>query len=273
MAKKILDAKQFKKNLTAMVDTLSERAEAFERFVVSEIAEAAHEQIVSRAPQDKDLPGDYKHALEVVKVDGRDASYAIVYRGNPVVVSDYDPEKTVLYIQFNGSKGDPKVRELFAALMRFQPFTMDTMPLDVPRDTGFVVARVVTKAEVTLVRKRVNQQKNAIVRVVSTKGDGVTSAKAFNHNTALLYSDLAFQVLRKELGIGLAKKPHWRPALLNVRSDASLIKNMMMSDESLRLWNDPSFQGFLKMGILKTTVSESSVEDLDDFQEKIIPKV
>lgn len=273
MAKPIIDASKFMKNLEAMVDTLPDRAEAFQRLVTHAVTEGVQEELMDRAPtSDPDLPDDYRRELQVVKVEGRDASYAVVYRGKPKIISHYDPEKTVLYIHLLKATDDSPTAALFGALARFQPFTMDTMPLDVPRDTAFVVAKVVTKAETDVIRKRLVRMKGLIQRVVTTKGKGIASKAAFDRNSALIFNDMAFQVLRKELGIGLSKKPHWRPALKFVASDPGFIKKLMMSDESVRLWNDPTYSGWKKAGMIQDVVGESSVNDLDDFQKKIVPK-
>ena len=272
MAKPIIQSDKFVQNLTKMVDTLAERADVFQQYMVREVASGVQEEIRARAPNDKDLPTDYKRELEVVRVDGRDASYAIVYRGRPESAKNLDPEKTVLYITILNTSDRSPEATLFLELSRFQPFTMDTMPLEVPRDTAFVVARVVTRAETDLVRKRVQRQKSKIQRVVDKFGRDVRSKRAFDINSAELFNDLAFQVLRKEFGIGLSKKPHWRPSLRFVAMDDAFVKKLSTSHDSQKLWNDPNWVGWRKLGKVKSTVPESSVEDLDDFQKKIIAK-
>lgn len=272
MPKPIIDTTKFMQSLNAMVDTLPERAEAFQRYVTQQVAMGVQEELQARAPaSDKDLPADYRQELQVVRVEGRPASYAVVYQGRPKVVSDYDPATTVLYITILNSFKDAKEADLFVALARFQPFTMDTMPLNVPRQTAFVIARVVTKAEVDIIRKRLTRLQPKIEKVVATKGKGIISKAAFDLNSSLIFNDMAFQVMRKELGIGLSKKPHWRPSLRFIAGDSAFIKKMQMTDESLRLWNDPKWTGWKKLGIMQESVDESSVEDLEDFQKQIIP--
>lgn len=273
MPKPLIDSAQFLKRVQAMVDTLPERAEAFQRFVTHSVAEGVQEELVTRAPSsDPDLPQDYRRELQVVRVEGRDSSYAVVYRGKPKFVSEYDPERTVLYINLLRPTDDSPEAALFVALARFQPFTMDTMPLNVPRERAFVVARVVTKPEVDVIRSRLDRQKGKIEQAVAKYGKGVTSKSAFDRNSSLIFNDMAFQVLRKELGIGLSKKPHWRPALKFVSSNPSFLKRLQASAESIRLWNDPAWTGWKKLGIIEENVGEATVEDLEYFQDKIMPR-
>lgn len=269
MGKKIVDADKFLANIGAMVETIEGRAKAFKRLVVSEVATGVMEQLQQRAPSDSDLPDDYKQKLEAVQVTGRPASYAVVYKGKAKVASSLDPQRTVLYINVLDANDSSSEAELFMALKRFQPFTMDTMPLDIPRDKGYVVAKRVSRNETETIRKRIARQQGAIQRVVDKVGQKVVSKRAFDKNSAMIFTDLAFQVMRKELGIGLSKKPHWRASLKHVSSGSAFFKKLQMSPESKRLWNDPNYNGWIKAGLDLDSVSESSVGDLEDFQDKI----
>lgn len=264
MAKREVEAHGLE-DLAKLLRELPGRCEALKRHVVSEMAKQAQRGVVAKEPGDDDLPA-YAADLRVVQVQGRDASFGVLYFGKAIPLKEHDSERTLLYVK--PVDGGNTIEDfLFAVLARFQPFAVAMFPSDVPLDKAFVVARRVSVREVAVVKERnvadrpkleaAIKKYNLRIRLDPVAIDDVETV-----------SDTMFAVLRKELGVGVSKKPHWRPAI-RLAGSSSTVKGLVASKLVQRLLSG-RYRGWVKLGMLGDKVTEQEIKSIEEFQEKLL---
>lgn len=216
------------------------------------------------------IPDDmktYKESLRVVKIVGLDEgiTFAIVSDADKDNTEDLDLETTAVYI-VNKSKS-----KLLNILEEFSPWTLDTLPIGFNPKDAEIVYRNITKGEFLRLRDERRQTlfniKDFLVRY-GGKEPSVNSARDIMDISAM--PDLAFQVIRMELGLGVKRIPHWSRALRElekwVRNDflKSGIFQDYLADEKFNKYKesedsitneDMSYDGFKKQ--------------FSDFEQKI----
>lgn len=159
---------------------------------------------------------------------------------------------------------DPAVR----ILIKYQPWTADTLPFDPPSNKVRLIARKVNKGEIDKIRtaresNRVQWTKELAEYNVRVKPKGSVSP-----NTGAV-QDMAFTALRLEYGLGRTKAvPHWRPAL---RDTKKLITELFEKSDILgRALFDWSYVGWKSWRNLSApSVPLKRVAELSAFQDKI----
>lgn len=152
----------------------------------------------------------YKDSLKVVQITGVDEgnAFAIVSEADKGNTEDLDLETTAVYI-VNKSKS-----KLLNILEEFSPWTLDTLPLGFDKDDAEIVYRNITKGEFLRLREEKGEIifniKGILVRH-GGKQPSINSARDMVGMAAM--PDLAFQVIRMELGLGVKRIPHWSRSL------------------------------------------------------------
>jgi len=251
--------------LADFLTDLPKRLKALQRHVTSEVAIAFNEKLKATAPNDP-LLGNYAKDMHVAQVEGgvHDA-YASVCAAKVVKIRDLDPATTVLYLRHPDAEPRDSIYSYLAA---FHPFDVGLFPVGIPIDMVYLVARTVSPAEVALVRQRNikdRQKLNHAIEKAKVRGVQVDNVDL---GEAKALTDIAFLVIRKELGIGMSKKPHWRQALRMIGAGSTL-KGIVASKTVSRLISG-RYRGFDKLGMLSDKATDQQMKSTKQFQEKIL---
>ena len=257
-----------KKKMAKLAKEAPRRADALCRVALREIARDALEQIQELAPSDDPDTEGYADELDVYQV-AKKVSFAILHSGKnpPRKVADLDPATTVLDIR-PASRSTKKTAFVFRALAHFGPFTVETWPPVVLKDDTFVVHRRVRADEVQRVKLKNQKDQDAIATVLRDNGIAYKKGETKVADVEAI-SDLQFQVIRKEFGLGVKANPHWRPALKRVHMKA-VIKKLEKDKRLFRALLDADYRGWGILGTMKLKADADVKNDIEDFQKRII---
>jgi len=265
--------KDFDKLVYMVTKELHGRLDGVKRQVVKSIAQSAMEGVQMKAPsQDPDLE-NYTNDFELVQLDGgKDVAYGFVYKGGPISSSEQDTATTVLDVRPIEKKVG-RWSLIFSIMGEYGPFTLNTWPLKIPKDRAYIVFRTVSKGEVAEIEERNQRDANSIRLALAATGMRVTLHDFGTvRNELSIEKDMAFTVMRKELGIATRASPHWRPGIRSARSGNSI--DRAINDKDVRRsMSDMKYQGWSGLGMMSETVSKADLKDIDDFQGKIIKGV
>lgn len=125
---------------------------------------------------------------------------------------DVDAKRTVIYVQpktVAGKAVDPAA----VLLWENNPWTMETLPYEPGRKEAKLISRRVSKREA----KVIEQRRNASASMIDSELRKLGKKPHRAHPVLLerrVIRDLAFEILRREYGLGdAAHVSHWRPAL------------------------------------------------------------
>jgi|GEM_PF-4080209 len=152
-----------------------------------------------------------------------------------------------------------------AALEKLGPFPIDVLPSAIPRDRGYFMFRRARPDEVMALRERVISRRDEIRAVVT----GAGFDEEVTPDDIAAYSDVVFEVLRREFGYGGAAQPHWRPAVRAVLR-GSTMKHLAGSQALADLLVSPNYHGWVRLGIIGSNVTYGEIESLSRFQNKIL---
>lgn len=225
----------------SLVSTLVLRVQAIIRHTPEDMAFRTLAALQGMAPDD--IKG-YPALLRVYrfKIRGQDAAgimapgYANSYR-----LSRADAQRTVLYVKPRSVAGvvvDPAA----TVLWRSNPWTMGTLPYEPNRREASILSRRVSAREAEKIEKRRLAERPAIDRELVELGKDLSRRDPVLLDRRVT-RDLAFEVLRREFGLGDAPHvAHWRPAVRLART--SLPKAVLKS--YLRWFTVPSEQRWKK---------------------------
>lgn len=269
MAKPIVDLMGSQKKLDKFIKQLDQRVNSLRKHFVSEIARELKKNLGELAPRgDKDLPQDYNRSFDVVMVQSsKDPTYGVLYYGEPIKADTQDVTTTLLYVKPVSYSDDSVEGEAFRVLAKFSPYTVDMFPTDVPSDKAYVIYRKVSPREVVLIREKNNRDRPELTKRLKEQGFDVDLTPV-DLSKLEIVNDLVFQVIRKELGIGASKKPHWRPAIRSVAS-SKFIEDLLSSKEVARTLTNMEYRGWKSLGSVPKKVVISDLEDIEEFQERI----
>jgi hypothetical protein len=266
--------KDFDKLVHMVTKELYGRLDGVKRKVVQSISHTAMEGVQMKAPrEDPDLE-NYTNDFELVQLDsGKDISYGFVYKGGPISSSaEQDTDTTVLEVMPIKKKVG-RWSLIFSIMGEYGPFTLNTWPLKIPKDRAYISFRNVSKAEVKNIEER-NQREANDIRLALSKTGMRVSLHDFGTvtNSLDIKKDMAFTVMRKELGIATRATPHWRPGIRTAKSGNSV--NRAINDmEVQKSMSDMNYQGWKGLGMMSETVSNSDIKEIEEFQDKIIKGV
>ena len=174
-----------------------------------------------------------------------------------------DSSVTVLYIQPRSIGGEYSDAAL--VLRAYEPWTVSTLPYEPNEQEAEIIARFVSKREVSAVEMRLSPQlpeirkKLSAVGVVNFRGAGDVVLRKVTH-------DLAFFALRTEFGLqGYPHIPHWRPSVKKIVADPMRLIDERIEDTLTEPryfgWEDPTFV---------ESVSASEAKETEEFQDRIM---
>lgn len=248
-----------------LAEEWTDRLNAFMLALPQEIAKRVHEDVTSFAPVD--IP-DYPKMLKVVQFDEQQGwrivgvlppgwSYSQRLR-----ISDV--QRTALYI-LPKLRGGEVVSKAAVVLERNNPWTMDTLPYEPKKDEASIRARRVDESDIKKVEEQRTADKAKIISELRSLGVPIreTGKVLLERRVS---RDIAFEVLRREKGIGMPGKAHWRPAVRAVYT-----QHFKKAMEELFVWMvDPEDTRWKENRDLPVE-SSSVIKRVQEFQDRIVP--
>lgn len=259
--------KEAKKNKEAwkLTETWQERLEAFTLALPQEIAKDVHLDVMKLAPTD--MP-KYPDMLKVVQFP-RQGDWQLMGIIPPgwnysQRLRTSDIQRTLLNI-LPKVRGGEVVSQAAAVLSRNNPWTMNTLPYEPSRQEASIRSRRVDEKDVQAVEKRREADKTVIIQELRSLGVPIrdTGKVLLGRRVS---RDIAFEVLRREKGIGMPGRAHWRPAVRAIYTQH--FKNAM---EELGIWMaDPDNDEWREDRNLPIEAA-SVIKRVQEFQDRIVP--
>lgn len=248
-----------------LVEEWQERLEAFIAALPQEVAKDVHLDIMKMAPSD--MP-KYPDMLKVVQFPDQQG-WKVVGVLPPgwnysQRLRTSDVQRTVLYV-LPKLRAGKVVSEAAVVLERNNPWTMDTLPYEPRKDEASLRAR---RIDESLVKKVEEERKADRARIVSElRSLGVpirATGKVLLERR--VSRDIAFEVLRREKGIGMPGKAHWRPAVRAIYT-----QHFKKAMEELGVWMvDPENEQWKERRNLPPETA-SVIKRVQEFQDRIVP--
>jgi len=258
-------AKRENRQVKKFTDEWRERLAAFITALPQEISEKILEDVVALAPTD--IP-KYPDMLKVVQIP-RQGEWEVAGVIPPgwnysQRLKASDVQRTIIDI-FPKMRGGEVVSEAAVVLSRNNPWTMQTLPYEPERKEASIRARRVDEKIV----KEIERQREAKRREVNNelRSLGVPLREAGRVLLSRRVSrDIVFEVLRREKGIGMPGKAHWRPAIRAVYTQHF---NDIMKE--LGKWmSDPENEDWRRSRTLPVEAA-SIIKRVGEFQDRVAP--
>ena len=242
-----------------------ERLEAFQLALPQDVAKDVHLDITKLAPTD--IP-KYPDMLKVVQFP-RQGDWRIIGVVPPgwnysQRLKTSDAQRTILDIAPK-MRGGEVVSQAAVVLARNNPWTMQTLPYEPKKEEASIRARRVDEKYVQVVEKKIEARKAVIIQELRSLGVPIreTGKVLLQRRVS---RDIAFEVLRREKGIGMPGKAHWRPAVRAVYTQhiKSALRELgqWMSDPENEEWREDRNLPIEAASIIKR---------LQEFQDRIVP--
>ncbi len=222
-----LDVTGFPRNRVAfaLAGSLEERVKAIIKHFPVEMAWQMLAYLDAMAPKDMD---DYPALLAVrrFKVPNIDSVAGVVApgRAHGQKLTRSDVPRTVLFIRprmVSGRAVDPAA----VLLSEYNPWTMGTLPYEPSKLAATIMSRRVRANEVAEIERRRTLDRMVVDRQVRELGK-IPARKDPVLLERRVIRDLAFEILRREYGLGDAPHvAHWRPAVRLARG--TLVKRVL----------------------------------------------
>jgi len=241
------------------------RLEAFITALPQDVAKDVHLDIMKMAPGD--IP-KYPDMLKVVQFPDQQ-DWKIVGVLPPgwnysQRLRASDIQRTVLYVMPKLRAGKV-VSQAAVVLERNNPWTMDTLPYEPKKDEAGIRARRVDENDVKKIEEQRKADKTRIVSELRSLGVPIrdTGKVLLERRVS---RDIAFEVLRREKGIGMPGKAHWRPAVRAIYT-----QHFKKAMEDLGVWMvDPENEQWKERRNLPAEVA-SVIRRVQEFQDRIVP--
>jgi len=242
-----------------------DRLKAFTLALPQDVAKMVYEDVLKLAPTD--IP-KYPEMLKVVQFPEQQGwqVMGIIPPGwnYSQRLKSSDVQRTVLYVL-------PKVRagkvvsEAAVVLERNNPWTMNTLPYEPKRVEASLRARRVDEQDVKRIEQQREADKSKIISELRSLGVPIRAeGKVLLERR--VSRDIAFEVLRREKGIGVPGKAHWRPAVR-----AIFTQHFKRAMEELGPWMaDPKDEGWEEDRNLPIEAA-SVIKRVQEFQDRIAP--
>lgn len=246
-------------------DEWSERLAAFILALPQEVAKDVRLDVMKLAPAD--IP-KYPDMLKVVQFP-RQGDWQLMGIIPPgwnysQRLKTSDAQRTILEIHPK-MKGGEVVSQAAVVLSRNNPWTMQTLPYEPNRREASIRSRRVDEKAVKVVEKEREAQKTVIIQELRSLGVPVR-AKGKVLLQRRVSRDIAFEVLRREKGIGMPGKAHWRPAVRAVYT-----QHFKSAMEELGVWMaDPENEAWREDRNLPIEAA-SVIKRVQEFQDRIVP--
>jgi hypothetical protein len=221
----------YNRKVELLVSELDARTSAIIDWLPFMVAGATLTDIKSGAPTD--IAG-YPKMLKLrgLSLKGVDSTVAITVPGysHSQRLKAEDAPVTLLFIKAvrrrNPDTGKRESSPVARLLAKHSPWTMRTLPVELPRSLATLRAVRASEREVMKISQMRREDLDGGVKE-TLKRYGVTLRKGTDRFSRKATRDLAFEVLRREFGIEARHRAHWRPAIKAAQVshvDASLKK-------------------------------------------------
>lgn len=265
MIKFYTEQKPNNKNAYKLMEQWPLRLKAFIKALPMQVAGDVFEDVKKFAPSDIPSYPDMLDLAQFPEQQGWNIVGVVAPSGTTSHrLRSVDVQRTVLYVRPKVIRG-LAVSVAAVILERNNPWTMDTLPYEPQRREATVVSRRVSEKDV----RRIETERRQNIRdvVVELRRAG---AQIRPKGKVLLERrvsrDLAFEVLRREKGIGGPGKAHWRPAVHAVYTQH--FKNAM---EKLGVWMSDPDNNKWKEDKNFPEEETSMIERVQEFQDRIVP--
>jgi hypothetical protein len=233
------------------------RAEAIQRYIVYNAAKIMLEEVVSRIPTGADYAA-YRSSLRLVQSGVVNPVFAVA--SEPTKAEEVDGARDVLYFKpKNARKPHPVVK----LLMRYQPWTSDTLPFKPPTSIATTTKRKVSTREVEGVREKLQKSRPEWSKAFKDEGvkiDPSTKVKAT--------TDLAYTALRLEYGLGGSRSvAHWRPAIVATKQRVAALFESEVVGRAMLDWDFDGWKSWRNLSA--AVVPGTEIDSFEEFQDKI----
>lgn len=247
------------------VDQLPSRVKAVIRQLPIDIARMVLDELDESAP---DGIEDYPDMLDLRRftVPGVDSVVGVVVPKGAQSRSlrMQDAGETVIYVipveRRTGDLSDAGA----SILAEHNPWTMDSLPYEPTHRQATLMTRKVSRREVSRITARRKSEVDSVVSRLK-KEAGIDPKR--QHSTMLrrrVTRDVAFEVMRREFGVGGKHDAHWRPAIGKARR--KFISHLMQR-KFIRWLAVPSEMRWKKRDVVK--LEKTSVRRFARFQELV----
>lgn len=268
MGKEFIEFAFDQKLFDKFVKELPERSKAYQRHVVLELTKRAKDNVVAKAPSDPNLM-DYQKELDVYRYrDFKNPKFAILYDRAVESGAKLSSETTLLTIR--PTRRNPgAIAPVLNILKEFQPFTLNTWPVKIPRDKAWIIYKDVKDSGIVKRAEMQNKRDmpSIIRKLQATKFRLRASDFRPPKDDLEVMSGIALEVVRAELGISRKKHSHWRPAIRELETE---INKIMMSKESIMTLAAANYKRWTKLGLISKTASDSTELGIQSFQKAIL---
>lgn len=253
------------KKTRKLIDQWPHRLEAFIEALPRRIAEQLHQDVVKLAPSD--LPG-YPDMLKAVEFP-RQGDWQIAGVIPPgwnfsQRLKTSDAQRTILTVKPK-MVGGKVVSEAAVVLARNNPWTMATLPWEPTRREASLVSRRVNEQDVKDIEQQRQLDRPAIVAELRELGVSIRPKDKVLLGRRVT-RDLAFEILRREKGIGVPGHAHWRPAVQAIFS-----QHLKKTMKELAPWmSDPENEEWEARQNLPVEAA-SVIKRVQEFQKRIVP--
>ncbi len=180
------------------------------------IASSVLEGVLDRIPSGKEWE-EYRKSLLLSEIMGISDGEGVAIRSKlkPSRMKKSESGRTVLYIE--KSKRLRRSPPEIAILMKYMPWTLETIPIFPNKRDASIITRKVSKREVDNVDKQRRREKSKWEADLKRAGIKESVLKKKKAIMPVVVRDLYFEAVRLELGINKKARPHWSPSLRNVR--------------------------------------------------------
>lgn len=225
------------------------------------------EDLIRALPQSKEMD-KYKKLIKEKEVSGvgdkNNIGYAIVADKRKMEMSEINAEEDVIYVV---QKLKP-VSDLSALLIQYSPWNKTKIPENAfsSKDVKIIVRRV-TKKEADKV-KEINTNILDKNKSMFEEANAKSRTKEDIKKPEIL-SDMAFNAIRMEFGIGQKQNKHWGYACKKFRSN--LMEMVKSNKKYKRCVSDIDYTQWQKdLPKLKKMPVQEFMQDCKKFQEKVI---
>ena len=248
-----------------LIEEWQKRLEAFTLALPQEIAMDVHEDVLKLAPTDIPKYPDMLKVVQFPKQQGWNIVGVIPPGWNySQRLRTSDVQRTVLYV-LPKMRAGKVVSEAAVVLERNNPWTMNTLPYEPKKPEASIRARRVDEQDVKRIEQERNADKRTIISEIRSLGVPIRE-KGKVLLERRVSRDIAFEVLRREKGIGMPGKAHWRPAVRAVYT-----QHFKSAMEKLGLWMaDPENEEWEEDRNLPIEAA-SVIKRVQEFQDRIVP--
>jgi hypothetical protein len=212
-----------------LMKEMPERAKAVVGMLPYLAAQFTYKHLLTKIPRTSEFKG-YRRGLEIARIRGTSTVVGYSVRIDPKnrFVKTVDPNQVVVNVKIKETRMmpvDPEIR----VLIKYNPWTMETLPFIPDKRQAQVVSKKATRKEVIEAAKRVNAKRSQWQMELTRYGikpvarsNRITFSKATQN-----LPNLILRALQTEFGLGKDRpKPIWHYALGQLKTSGihSLVK-------------------------------------------------